>query len=407
MAAVTFPIYVERGCGLDVHQKTVVASIIGKDIEEQTKTFGTFSDDLYQLVGWLQNNGITHIAMESTGVYWRSVYSILEDFFKIILVNARHIKNVPGHKTDKKDSEWIAKLLMSGLLKASFIPPQPIRELRTLHRHRRKLVGQRTSEKNRLQNILEDANIKLGSVITDVFGATGKAIIKALINGIVDPVQLSNMAKGSLKRKKDELKKALTGKITEHHRFMLSCIVNTINHLNDQIALLEARMETYTQSMKDDVELLQTIPGVSAQVATGILAEIGNDMSVFASQAHLASWAGLCPGNNETAGKKISSKINHGNKYLKTTIVEAAWAASHSKVNPVLAIKHRSIAMRRGIKKANIAIGHKILIAVYFVLRDKVPFQPSARNKDILKASRLKKIERLEKELNSLKKTFE
>jgi transposase len=384
-----------------------VASIIGKDIEEQTKTFGTFSDDLYQLVGWLQNNGITHIAMESTGVYWRPIYSILEDFFKIILVNARHIKNVPGHKTDKKDSEWIAKLLMSGLLKASFVPPQPIRELRTLHRHRRKLVGQRTSEKNRLQNILEDANIKLGSVITDVFGATGKAIIKALINGIVDPVQLSNMAKGSLKRKKDELKKALTGKITEHHRFMLSCIVNTINHLNDQIALLEARMETYTQSMKDDVELLQTIPGVSAQVATGILAEIGNDMSVFASQAHLASWAGLCPGNNETAGKKISSKINHGNKYLKTTIVEAAWAASHSKVNPVLAIKHRSIAVRRGIKKANIAIGHKILIAVYFVLKDKVPFQPSARIKDILKANRLKKIERLEKELNSLKKTFE
>lgn len=407
MAAVTFPIYVERGCGLDVHQKTVVASIIGKDIEEQTKTFGTFSDDLYQLVGWLQNNGITHIAMESTGVYWKPIYSILEDFFKIILVNARHIKNVPGHKTDKKDSEWIAKLLMSGLLKASFVPPQHIRELRTLHRHRRKLVGQRTSEKNRLQNILEDANIKLGSVITDVFGATGKAIIKALINGIVDPVQLSDMAKGSLKRKKDQLRKALTGKITEHHRFMLSCIVNTINHLNDQIALLEARMGTYTQSMKHDIELLQTIPGVSAEVATGIIAEIGNDMSVFPSQANLASWAGLCPGNNETAGKKISSKVNHGNKYLKTTIVEAAWAASHSKVNPVLAIKHRSIAVRRGIKKANIAIGHKILIAVYFVLKDKVPFQPSARNKDILKANRLKKIERLEKELNALKNTFE
>lgn len=407
MAAVKFPVYVERGCGLDVHQKTVVASIIGKDIEEQTKTFGTFSDDLYQLAGWLQNNGITHIAMESTGVYWKPVYSILEDFFKIILVNARHIKNVPGHKTDKKDSEWIAKLLMSGLLKASFIPPQPIRELRALHRHRRKLVGQRTSEKNRLQNILEDANIKLSSVISDVFGATGKAIIKALINGIVDPVQLSDLAKGSLKRKKDELKKALTGKITEHHRFMLSCIVNTINHLNDQIALLEARMETYTQSMKQDIDLLQTIPGVSAEVARGIIAEIGNDMSAFPSQANLASWAGLCPGNNETAGKKKSMKINHGNKYLKTTIVEAAWAASHSKVNPVLAIKHRSIAARRGIKKANIAIGHKILIAVYFVLKDKVPFQPSGRNEEMLKARKLKKIERLEKELNALKNTFE
>lgn len=407
MAAVIFPVYVERGCGLDVHQQSVVASICGKDIEEQTKTFGTFSEDLYQLAGWLQNNGITHIAMESTGVYWKPVYSILEDFFKIILVNARHIKNVPGHKTDKKDSEWIAKLLMSGLLKGSFVPPQHIRELRVLHRHRRKLIHQRTGEKNRLQNILEDANIKLGSVVSDVFGKTGKAIIEALIAGLTDPAELSELAKGSLVRKKEQLKKALNGKITVHHRFMLSFIVNTIHHINQQLALLEARMGTYLQTMKEDMVLLQTIPGVSEQIATGILAEIGNDMSVFPSHAHLSSWTGVCPGNNESAGKKKSSRVTHGNKYLKTTLIEAAWAASHSKTNPVLAIKHRSIAIRRGIKKANLAIGHKILVAAYHVLRDKTPFLPSERNKEILQTRRLRRIERLEKELKALKQTSE
>lgn len=407
MAAVSFPVYVERGCGLDVHQQTVVASIKGKDLEEQTKTFGTFTEELYQLVGWLQNNGITHLAMESTGVYWKPVYYILEDFFEIMLVNARHIKNVPGHKTDKKDSEWIAKLLMGGLLKGSFVPGRQIRELRTLHRHRRKLIGQRTAEKNRLQNILEDANIKLGNVISDVFGKTGRAIIEAIINGVTDPELLSELAKGSLVNKKAQLRKALNGKITDHHRFMLQFIVSTINHVNNQIAQLEARMGKYIETMKQDAELLQTIPGVSQQIATGILAEIGNDMSVFPSHAHLSSWAGVCPGNNESAGKKKSSKVTHGNKHLKTTLIEAAWAASHSKTNPVLAIKHRSITIRRGSKKANLAIGHKILIAAFHVLRDKTPFLPSERNKEIFKTRRLSKIQRLEKELKALKNTSE
>jgi transposase len=405
MAVVIFPVYVERGCGLDVHQQTVVASITGKDIEEQTKTFGTFTEDLHQMVGWLQNHGITHIAMESTGVYWKPVYYILEDFFKIILVNARHIKNVPGHKTDKKDSEWIAKLLMSGLLKGSFVPPEHIRELRVLHRHRRKLIHQRTAEKNRLQNVLEDANIKLGSVVSDVFGKTGRAIVDALVTGTTEPGLLAELAKGSLVRKKEQLRKALNGKITAHHRFMLRLIVQTITHINQQIALIEAQMGIYIAGMKQDVELLQTIPGVSTQIATGILAEIGNDMSVFPSAANLASWAGVCPGNNESAGKKKSSRATHGNKYLKTTLVEAAWEASHSKTNPVLASKHRAIALRRGIKKASLAIGHKILIAAYHVIRDKIPYLPSERNQEILKTRRLKRIERLEKELTELKNT--
>jgi len=279
--------------------------------------------------------------------------------------------------------------------------------LRTLHRHRRKLTGQRTAEKNRLQNILEDANIKLGNVVSDVFGKTGKAIIEALIAGVTDPAQLAELARGSLVKKKDQLKKALNGKITDHHRFMLQLIVNTITHINNQIALLEAQMGIYIESMKQDVELLQTIPGVSIQIATGILAEIGNDMSVFPSHSHLSSWAGVCPGNNESAGKKKSSRVTHGNKFLKTTLIEAAWAASHSKTNPILAIKHRSIAMRRGAKKANLAIGHKILVAAYHILRDKTPFLPSERNQQILQVRRLKRIERLQKELTALKNTSE
>lgn len=242
-------------------------------------------------------------------------------------------------------------------------------------------------------------------MVSDVFGKTGQSIIAAMINGVTDPAQLAELAKGSLVHKKEQLKKALNGKITTHHRFMLQFIANTITHINNQIALLEAQMGTYLETMKQDVELLQTIPGVSEQIATGILAEIGNDMSVFPSHAHLSSWTGVCPGNNESAGKKKSTKVAHGNRYLKTTLIEAAWAASHSKANPVLTIKHRSIAIRRGVKKANLAVGHKILIAAYHVLRDKTPFLPSERNKEILQTRRLKKIERLEKELKALKNT--
>ncbi len=405
MTVVTFPVYIEGGCGLDVHQQTVVASIAGKDIESETKTFGTFTEDLYALTSWLQNQGVTHIAMESTGVYWKPVYYVLEDFFKIILVNARHLKNVPGQKTDKKDSEWIAKLLMSGLLKGSFVPPQSIRELRVLHRHRRKLISERTAEKNRLQNILEDANIKLGSVISDVFGKTGSLIVNALMEGVSDPSALAELTKGSLVQKKEKLKKALNGRVTQHHRFMLRFIAQTIQHINQQIAQLEARMASYIADMKQDAELLQTIPGVSEQIATGILAEIGNDMGVFPTHAHLASWAGVCPGNNESAGKKMSSRVTQGNKHLKTTLVESAWAASHSKTNPVLAVKHRNIALRRGIKKTNVAIGHKILKAAYYVLRDKTPFISPLNNKEILEMKRKKKIERLEKELKAPKNT--
>ncbi len=397
-----FPRIIERGCGLDVHQSTVVASIKGKDIIEQTLTFGTFTEELEELVGFLQNQGITHIAMESTGIYWKPVYYVLEEYFDILLVNARHVKNVPGQKTDKKDSEWLVKLLLSGLLKGSFIPGPNIRELRTLHRHRRKLIGQRTAEKNRLQNVLEDANIKLGNVVSDVFGKSGTAIIQAIASGEKNPDILSGMAKGSLVKKKEELKKALYGNINDHHVFMLQLILSSIEHINHQVLLIENRVDKYLLQMEADMKLLMTIPGVSKQIATGILSEIGNNMDDFPSEKNLASWAGVCPGNNESAGKKYSSKITHGNKYLKTTLVEAAWAASRSK-DCIIAQKHRAIASRRGSKKANIAIGHKILTAAYFILRDKTPYIMSSQNEKIAEKRRLKKIERLEKQLLKLK----
>lgn len=322
MAVNELPIILSCGCGLDVHKDTVVASIKGMDIEPQTKTFSTFTDDLYALAGWLQDHGITQIAMESTGVYWKPVYHILEEFFEIMLVNARHIKNVPGQKTDKKDSEWIAQLLLSGLLKGSFVPDQSVRELRFLHRHRRKLIGMRTAEKNRLQNILEDANIKLASVVSDVFGVSGMAMVEAMAQGQSDPFMLAALAKGSLVKKKDLLVKALTGRLTDHHQFMLRFVLQSIKHINDQLAQLEARMDQYILRYKEQVQLIQSIPGVSKQIATGIIAEIGVDMEVFPSHAHLASWVGICPGNNESAGKKYSSRTTKGNKYLKTTLVE-------------------------------------------------------------------------------------
>ena len=405
MAVDQFPLVLDRVCGIDVHKKSAVATIKGKDITTQTKTFETFTDDLYELCGWLQNHGVTHVAMESTGVYWKPVYYILEEFFEIMLVNARHIKNVPGQKTDKKDSEWIAKLLLSGLLKGSFVPTQKIRELRVLHRHRRKLIGQRTAEKNRLQNILEDANIKLGSVVSDVFGKSGMAMIKAIIDGENSPDILANLAKGSLVNKKTQLRKALNGRITEHHRFMLKMILDNITMISDQVEQLEERMATYLKQMDQDVRLLKTIPGVSNQIATGIIAEIGTDMDHFPSHKHLASWAGVCPGNNESAGKKMSTRTTQGNKYLKTTLVEAAWVASRSKTNPALAKKHKSLSIRRGSKKATIAIGHKILTAAYHILRDKTPYIPHQQNPQIAKLRRIKKIERLEKQLKELKRT--
>ena len=274
---------IHRGCGLDVHKDNVVATIRGDGLQEECRTFSTFTCELLALSSWLKQCEITHIAMESTGVYWKPVFNILEKDFSILLVNAQHIKNVPGHKTDRKDSGWIAKLLLSGLLKGSFIPPGPIRKLRELYRYKRKLLQQGTSERNRLQKVLEDANIKIGSVLTDVFGVSGRLIINSLIEGQNDPCILAECARGSLVRKRPLLSKSLEGNVNEHHRYMLACsmqVLDYIQHMTDHVG---KQIDEKLQAFGEEMRLLQTIPGVGRQTAIAILAEIGIDMSVFPS----------------------------------------------------------------------------------------------------------------------------
>lgn len=301
---VTFDQVVRRGCGLDVHKETVVATIKGEGIKETTRTFQTFTSSLKELQDWLTSVGITHVAMESTGIYWKPVYSVLEESFTILLVNARHIKNVPGHKTDKKDSAWIAKLLLSGLLKGSFIPPAEIRELRELFRYRRKLIHQRSSECNRMHKVLEECNIKLSSVVSDIQGVNASKIINSLIDGIEDWEVLSAFHHGNMKKSKSDIREALTGKITDHHRFMLKLIREGMRSMDRFIEEIDQRIEEKSTFCKQQIELLMTIPGVSKLTAEGIIAEIGIDMSAFPNEHHLASWGGVSPGNNESAGKK-------------------------------------------------------------------------------------------------------
>jgi transposase len=301
---IEFDQVVAAGCGLDVHKSTVVATVGGHGLEEETRTFKTFTSSLLQLRDWLKQQGITHVAMESTSVYWKPVFNILEDDFEIMLVNAKHVKNVPGRKTDKADSRWLTKLLLSGLLKGSFIPPRDIREMRDLFRYKKKLIAQISAEKNRLQKILEDANIKLGSVISDVFGASGSRVVNALINGQTDPRELLCLTSHRLKASPEVILQSLQGKITPHHRFMMTTIRKSIEQTESIIADIDQAIDEHLASHQVAMELLQTIPGVGKESAGCILSETGDDMDAFPSAHHLASWAGMSPGNNESAGKK-------------------------------------------------------------------------------------------------------
>ena len=399
---ITFEQVIDRGCGIDVHKSIIVATIKGVGIQEETRTFSGFTESIEEMRNWLKEKKITHVAMESTGVYWKPIFNILEADFEIILVNARHIKNVPGHKTDKKDSKWIAKLLLSGLLKGSFIPPKPIRELRDLTRYRRKIVGQVAAEKNRLQKILEDANIKLSSVLSNMSGSTATKIINAMIDGEDNIEELLKFRHGKMQTSKEDLASALKGKLTEHHKFMLRTIKESIQEKEKLIEKLDTRVEEHLKANELilDLELLQTIPGVGKDAAAGILAELGNDMDKFPNEQHLASWAGMSPGNNESAGKKKSSKITHGDKFLKILLVQCAWAATRTK-NTYLRSKYDSLVVRRGKKRALIAVGHKILIAAYFILRDKVAYKELGS--EFLKNRNLdKKINRHLKQLKEL-----
>ncbi len=353
-----------RCAGLDVHKKTVVACAITPQEDggwnKEIKTFATMTKDLLALSDWLTERECTHIAMESTGEYWRPVFNILEANLEVILVNAHHIKNVPGRKTDIKDAQWIGELLMHGLLRASFIPPLEQRDLRDLVRHRTKFVKERTNLVNRVQKVLEGANIKLASVVSDVMGVSSRAILDAIIKGEETPEQMANLGSKRLKNKGEPLKQALTGKVRPHQRFILSELLTQIDSINQTIKRFNQEIEEYCSPFSEAVELLDTIPGVARATAELIVAEIGTDMSRFPTANHLASWAGISPGNCQSGGKRLSSKIGKGNNSLRVGLVQAAHGAKRTK--GYLCAQYRRIVSRRGKKRAIIAVAHSILI---------------------------------------------
>lgn len=341
------------------------------EIPRRMRTFGTTTRELLSLREWLLAEGCTHVAMESTGVYWKPIYAILEGAFEIVVANAQHVKKVPGRKTDVKDAEWIADLLCHGLLRSSFVPPKPIRELRDLTRYRRKLVESQTAERNRLLKLLETANIKLASVATDVFGVSGRRMLRALVQGEATPQQMAELAKGLLRKKIPELEPALEGKLEEHHRFLLRLQLQRLDAAERDLAVLKQHIEEKLKPYAAQLTLLQEIPGVDSTLAAVIIAELGVDMSVFESVSQAASWAGVCPGNNESAGKRKSSSVPKGNVYLKTALVEAASAAAKSK-GTYLRDKFYRLKARRGYKRAALAVAHKILVAIYHMLSHQV-----------------------------------
>ncbi|WP_047155487.1 IS110 family transposase [Aneurinibacillus tyrosinisolvens] len=366
----------QRCCGLDVHKKSITACAIlpkGKEIE----TFGTMTHDLIQLVDWIKSKGCTHVAMESTGVYWKPIYNLLElEDIQPLVVNAAHIKAVPGRKTDVKDAEWIAKLLRHGLLQHSYIPNRDQRELRELVRYRRSLIEEKSREISRIQKVLEGANIKLSSVATDIMGVSGRSMIDALINGMDDPQALASLAKRSMKKKKEDLERALFGSVGPHQKMMLKTQLTHIDFLDQQIAILNEEVQQRMQPYEEDIELLDSIPGIGRNHAEQLLAEIGlgKDISKqFPTAPHLCSWAGMVPGNNESAGKKKSGKTRKGNKKLRSALVEAAHSAAKTK-NTYLSSQYHRLAPRIGKKRAAVAVGHTILTIVYHLLNKRQPY---------------------------------
>ena len=365
-------------CGLDVHKRMVTAchrvqGIDGK-VHKEIQTFGTMTADLLVLHDWLVSRGVTHVAMESTGVYWKPIYNILEASFTILLVNAAHIKAVPGRKTDVKDCEWIADLLAHGLLRGGFIPPEPVRDLRDLTRYRKSLSDERVREVNRLHKLLESSNVKLSSVATDVMGVSGRLMLDAILGGNAEPAVLAELARGRLRKKLPDLRKALEGRFRPHHRFMLEQILGHLDFLDEWISRVSEEVAHRMDPFCRQIDLLRTIPGVDRKTAEVILSEIGPDMDHFPSDRHLASWAGLCPGNNESAGKRKSGKTRKGNQWLRRALVEAAWAASHTK-DTYLGSQYRRLVVRRGKKKAAVAVAHSTLVIAFHILKDDIPYR--------------------------------
>ena len=363
--------------GADVHKLNVVVCVRrvepGGQVHTQVRTFATTTAGLLELADWLIAEGVTHIAMESTGVYWKPVFNILEGQLEVMLVNAHHIKNVPGRKTDVKDAEWIAQLLAHGLLRPSLIPPPSVRELRDLTRQRTQLVRERATAANRIQKVLEDANIKLASVASDVLGVSGRAMIRGLIAGENDPAALAQRARKRLRKKIPQLCAALHGRVTDHHRFLLRTLLGQVEYLERLIEEFDGRIAAVMGPFAEAEARLRTIPGIGAQAAGVIVAETGADMSRFPTAGHLASWAGLCPGNDQSAGKRRSGKTTKGSQWLRTTLVQVAWAAVHGKAT-IFGGLYRGWAKRMSRKKALVAVAHKILTLIHKLLKDRIDY---------------------------------
>ena len=370
-------VLIERCAGLDVHKDTVTACVrvpgpSGQRTEE-TYTFGTTTPEVLALRDWLAAHGVTVVGMESTGVYWKPVFYVLEDDVECWLLNARHLRNVPGRKTDVADAAWIAQLVEHGLVRPSFVPPKPIRELRNLTRYRKAQIEERTRETQRLDKVLQDAGVKLSSVATDILGVSGRAMLSALVEGTRDPETLAELARGLLRKKIPALKQALQGRFGAHHALIVGAILSKLEFLDEIIERLSGEIEEAISPFERQVELLRTIPGVERRTAEMLVAEIGVDMSRFGSSARLASWAGMCPGNNESAGKHRSGKTRKGSKWLRAGLTEAAKAAARSR-GTYFSAQYTRLKGRRGPRKATTAVGHSILVVAYHVLERGEPY---------------------------------
>lgn len=363
-------------CGLDVHSGSVQACVRrlkAGQVTQEVRSFQTMTRDILALADWLGAKGATHVAMESTGVYWKPIYNILEGHFKVLLVNARHVKHVPGRKTDVKDCQWLAQLLQCGLLKGSFVPDRPQREMRDLTRHRAQLVGQRAAVANRIHKTLEDANIKLGLVASDILGVSGRDMLRALIAGQQTPDQMADLARRQMRSKIPELRLALQGHVTNHHRFLLTDLMDQLEDLEGRIERFSQRIQEISLPFARGMGIVAQLPGFDQRTAQNVVAEIGTDMSRFPTDDHLAAWAGICPGSEESAGKRKSGKTTKGSRWLRTALVQAAWAATHTK-NSYFGAQYRRLVGRRGKKRALVAVAHSLLIVIYHVLLTGRPF---------------------------------
>jgi transposase len=392
----------ERCAGLDVHKDNVVARVrcVCEPKHNEVRSFATTTSALLDLKDWLVSHAVTHVAMEATGVYWKPVWHLLEDDFELILANAQHIRNVPGRKSDVNDATWIADLLAHGLIRSSFVPPAPIQELRDLTRTRKQLVREISQHSSRIQKVLEDANLKLGSVLSDILGKSGRAILQALIAGQSDPEKLADLAQGTARKKRAALLEALRGRVRTHHRGLLKVHLELIVALEQAISQIDATVGKTLAPIHESARLLTTLPGVSQVTAQVLVAEIGVDMARFPSAAHLVSWTGLCPRSDESAGKRRSTRVRKGATWLKTALVTAAWAAVRVK-NSYLQSQFHRLRARRGAKKAILAVAASMITAAYHMLKNRVPYQDLGAD-HFTRRDRSKVIRRLIRRLNDL-----